>query len=402
MTEGALDGIRVLDLSRLLPGPYCTWLLADMGAEVIRVENPRELAKQARVFGWDRLDDAQRRRLREYDILARNKKSLKLDIGNAAAQEVIRRLAAESDVVVEDYRPGVLAGLGLGHEDLRALNPRLVYCSLTLCGQSGPYRDKPGHDPVALAVSGALSRIGEDAQAPQFPGVPVADIVTGSHAAYAILAAIIARGRSGAGQHIDVAMSDCAMSLLVNVLSRHPDPADIPPRGARRADMGLWRTRDGKHICTTDMEPAYWHRFCEAVGRPDFIPLQHDLNRREEIRSAIEAAFATHTRDEWLEILKAADTQFAPVLEVSEALEDPHNRARGMVREEPGADGSAIRQLAAPVRLESTPARSRNLGRPPGADTAEILSRLGLGETEISALEREGAFGPAKETVHHE
>ena len=191
------------------------------------------------------------------------------------------------------------------------------------------------------------------------------------------------------GQHVDVAMSDCAMSLLVNVLSRHPDVSAIPPRGTRRADIGLWRTRDGSFICTTDKEPRYWSSFCEAVGRPDFIGLQNEVSRRPEIRAALEEIFASRDRDEWLEILGAAGTQFAPVHDVAEALADPHNRARGMVIEPQTASGRTVRQLGQPVRLGGqTPIR--NLGRPPGADTREVLSSLGLDNDLIDTLARQG------------
>src|SRR5690606_21049343 len=243
---GALEGVRVVDFSKFLPGPYCTWLLADMGADVIRIENPREIAKQAKAFGWDKLSDAERKALRETDILARNKRSVMLDIGDEKAQEAIKALVATADIVVEDYRPGVLEGIGLGYEALKAVKPDIIYVSLTLCGQTGPYRDKPGHDPIALAITGVLSRIGENPDAPSFSGIPAADVVTGTHAAFATLAAYIERQRTGEGRHVDVAMSDCSMSLLVNVLSRHADLSTIPPRGARRADSGLWRTKDGR------------------------------------------------------------------------------------------------------------------------------------------------------------
>src|SRR5690606_23725884 len=331
--------------SKFLPGPYCTWLLADMGADVIRIENPREIAKQAKVFGWDRLSEDERKALREVDILARNKRSVMLDIGDEKAQEAIKALVATADIVVEDYRPGVLEGIGLGYESLKAVKPDLIYVSLTLCGQTGPYREKPGHDPIALAISGVLSRIGENPDAPSFPGVPAADVITGTHAAFATLAAFIHRQRTGEGRHIDVAMSDCAMSLLVNVLSRHPDPSTIPPRGTRRADTGLWRTKDGSFICTTDMEPRYWRTFCETIGRPDFIESQNDVARRSEIRAELEELFASRTRDEWIRILEAAGTQFAPVNEISEALVDPHLRARGMVIEKQGTSGRTVRQI---------------------------------------------------------
>ena len=373
----ALEGIRIVDFSKFLPGPYCTWLLADMGAEVIRIENPREIAKQAKVFGWDKLSDDERKALRETDILARNKRSAMLDIGDESAQQAIRALVATADIVVEDYRPGVLEGIGLGYDALKAVKPDLIYTSLTLCGQTGPYRDKPGHDPIALAIAGVLSRVGENPDAPSFSGIPAADVITGTHAAFATLAALRDRDRTGQGQHVDVAMSDCAMSLLVNVLSRHPDLSTIPPRGTRRADIGLWRTRDGSFICTTDMEPRYWRQFCEAVGRPDFIEAQNDVARRPEIRAALEEIFASRTRDEWLDVLGAAGTQFAPVYEIGEALDDPHNRARGMVIEGPAASGRTVRQIGQPVRLGGD-THIRNLGRWPGADTEDVLAGLGL------------------------
>ncbi len=372
----ALEGIRIIDFSKFLPGPYCTWLLADMGAEVIRIENPREIAKQAKVFGWDKLPEAERQTLRERDILARNKRSVMLDIGDADTQSAIKALVATADVVVEDYRPGVMSGIGLGYDALREVKPDLIYTSLTLCGQSGPYRDKPGHDPIALAIAGVLSRVGENPDEPSFSGIPPADVVTGTHAAFATLAALHERGRTGAGRHVDVAMSDCAMSLLVNVLSRYPDISRIPPRGTRRADIGIWRTRDGRFICTTDMEPRYWRAFCEAVGRPDFIESQNDIARRPEIRAALEALFATRDCAEWLDILDAAGTQFAPVLEVGEALENEHNRARGMVIDVPAAQGE-VAQIGQPVRLDGT-TKIRNLGRLPGADTEEVLAGIGL------------------------
>ena len=382
----ALEGLRVLDFSRLLPGPYCTWLLADMGAEVIRVENPREVSKQAKVFGWDKLGEEERARLRRQDILARNKRSLLLDLGDAEAQEVLTALAAEVDVVVEDYRPGVLDGLGLGYQSLKAINSRLVYCSLTLCGQTGPYRDKPGHDPIALAISGAGSRIGEDPEAPGFAGIPAADVITGTHAAFGILAALRARDRDGEGQHVDIAMSDCSMALIVNLLSRHPDITTIPPRGTRRADMGIWRTSDGKFICTTDMEPRYWRRFCEAVGREDLIPLQMDVASRASIRRELEAVFATRSLAEWLAVLEGAGTQFAPVLEVAEALADPHNVARNKVVDVPVPHEAPVRQLGLPVKLGRTPGAIRSLAPLPGADTKAILDRLGLSDAEVQRL----------------
>lgn len=383
MSMAALDNIRVIDFSRLLPGPYCTWLLADMGADVIRVENPRELEKQARVFGWDRMTEPEQKRQRERDILARNKRSLRLDIGTDDAVEALQDLIRTADVVVEDYRPGVLESLGLGYNTLSDINPKLVYCSLTLCGQNGPYRDKPGHDPVALSLAGVTSRLGENPDEPGFAGIPAADIVTGTHAAFGVLAALRAAERDGLGQQVDMAMTDCSMTLLANVMSRHEDLENLPSRGSRRADMGLWRTADDQFVCTTDMEPRYWRRFCELVGHPEFISLQNDLSARPRIRETLAAVFRTKTREEWLHALAEAGTQYAPVYSVAEALEDPHNLARGMAVEVEGGDGKPIRQLGSPVKLSRTPATLRHLAHSPGADNESLLGpRSGSVNTE--------------------
>ena len=379
----ALAGLRVLDFSRLLPGPYATWLLADQGAEVIRVEHPRELAKQAKVFGWDRMDDAGRARERARDMLARGKKSISLDIGDPGARDALRRLAATVDVVVEDYRPGVLAGLGLGHDDMARGHPALVTTSLTLCGQVGPLRDKPGHDPVALALSGVLSRTGEDPDAPGLPGFAAADVATGAHAAFATLAAVMQARATGRGQHVDVAMTDCAMTLIANVIARYEHPDDAPPRGTRRADMGLWRCADGHWLVTTDMEPRYWAAFCHAMGKPEYGDWQMDPDRRAEIRDGLDALFATEPRAHWLAHLEAAGTQFAPVNDIAAALAEPHLTARGMVIAL-DAPGGALTQLGPPVRLGAFTAPHAAV--PPGTHTEDVLSALGMPQSEIADL----------------
>jgi crotonobetainyl-CoA:carnitine CoA-transferase CaiB-like acyl-CoA transferase len=375
--NGPLAGTRVVDFSKFLPGPYCTWLLADLGAEVIRIEHPRELAKQAQVFGWDKLPDDERARIRASDIFARNKRSLLLDPGAETSRPVIEELVRRADILVEDYRPGVLTGMGYGYEAMSALNARLVYCSVSLCGQTGPYRDKPGHDPIALAVAGTLSRIGEDPVQPGFPGVPVADLLSGSNAVIGILAALLARASTGRGQRVDIAMSDSAMALIASAVSRNPNLSKLPPRGRHRADIGIYRTADDRFIVTTDMEPRYWQRFCAAMGCPEFAPLQNDAGHRAEIRSRLEAAFATQPLDHWLTLLAAADTQFASVNSVEEALADPHNIARGMSLQVPSA-GGVVRHIGSPIKLSDTPAIAPRAARPAGADNDDILKELGL------------------------
>ena len=373
----ALGDLFVLDFSKFLPGPYCTWMLAELGAEVIRVEHPRELAKQAEVFGVQNLTPEQQKARRARDVFARNKKSILLDPGDPQSRPLLDALVRRADVLVEDYRPGVMEKMGLGYEALSAINPRLVYCSLTLCGQTGPYRDKPGHDPIALSIAGALSRCGENPDAPSFPGLPVADLITGSNAVIGILAALNARRSIGRGQQVDIAMSDSALPLIANILSRNAELDALPPRGRRRADAGLWRCADGRFVCTTDMEPRYWAKFCQTVGRPDFVALHLCADRWEGMRRELDVIFATRTSVEWMAAFDDAGTQAALVYEPAEALQDPHNRARDMVPVHPGPDGP-VRQIGCPIKLSQSGPVFRHLAHMPGEDEDEIRAELGL------------------------
>jgi crotonobetainyl-CoA:carnitine CoA-transferase CaiB-like acyl-CoA transferase len=391
--RGALADVRIVDFSKFLPGPYCSWILADLGAQVIRIENPRELAKQAKVFGWDRLAQEQRVRLRANDVFARNKRSLLIDPGAAAARPVILRLIEAADVLLEDYRPGVLASMGFGYREMLQVNPRLVYCSVTLCGQTGPNSNKPGHDPVALALSGALSRMGDREERPSFPGTPVADLLSGSNAVIGILAALHARNATGQGQHVDVAMSDSAMALIGTTMARNPDLSRVPARGMQRVDCGIWTTQDGRHLCTTDMEPRYWEKFCRALGREDLIELQLDASRRREVMAALAGIFAQRTLSEWLAVLGAAGTQFAPVYEIAEALQDDHNIARGMVLDAALPDGSSVQQIGSPIRLSACSAVEPRPAGPSGVDTRAVLLELGYDATFIAELLDAGVIG---------
>jgi crotonobetainyl-CoA:carnitine CoA-transferase CaiB-like acyl-CoA transferase len=381
-----LADLTVLDFSKFLPGPFCTWMLADLGARVIRVENPREIKKQAEVFNWTALSAEERAKLKARDIFGRNKESLLVDIGHERAKDIIFPLARAADIVVEDYRPGVLDKIGFGYDVLKAVNPRLIYCSVTLCGQTGPLSRAPGHDPVALSIAGALSRMGEDPDKPSFAGVPVADMMTGLNAVIGVLTAVHARQVTGKGQFVDIAMSDVSMTMVASTLARAKDAHSLPPRGQRRVDTGIWRTKDGKFVCTTDMEPRYWERFCQAIGRPDFVAKRHDPSAREAIIADIQAIFLTATRDEWIARLRAADTQVAPVYEVAEALEEPHNLARGMVVDVDDGAGGKLRQIGTPIKLSETPAELRHAAHVPGADAEAVLKRLGLDQTEVAAL----------------
>lgn len=390
----ALDGLTIVDFSRFLPGAYASWIAADMGAEVVRIEHPRELAKQQALFGGD-ADPVAAARRRARPSYTRNKRSLLINPGAAAARPVLERLIAAADVLIEDYRPGVLAAMGYGVDAMRALNPRLVYLSVTFAGQTGPLADQAGHDPLALALAGALGRL-NGLPVPSLPGLQVADVLTGAHATIAMLLALQGRERSGQGSHVDVAMSDAAMPLLLVGMGRHDDPADLPPLGQWHPKGGVWLCADGQYLCTTDMEAAYWRRFCEAVGKPEFGPRQHDHAAHPRMHAELAALFLTRSRDEWHALLAAAGSQAMPVYSPAEALAHPHNRARGMVLEVllDGQDQPLV-QLALPFALsDHAPVAPRPAG-PAGADTAAILGELGFDPDTLAAA---GAFSAERQS----
>lgn len=382
-----LHGLRLLDFSRFLPGPYCSLLLADLGMDVIRIEQPREVAKKEAVFGHDSLSPDEKRAVKAREIVSRNKRSVLLDLKQPEARAAILKLVERSDVLLHDYRPGVMEQAQLDYATLRAINPRLVYCAISLCGQTGPYRDLPGHDPVTLALSGALGRFGGGADHPHVPGVPAGDIVTGTHAAVGILAALRARDSCGSGQFVDIAMSDCALGMMTSVFQRYLADGREPPLEWNATNVGLWRTRDGKYLCTTDLEPAYWQRFCRIVGREDLIPLGYDPQRREFLCSELQVLFAGRTRDEWFELLRAGDTQAAPVYSLQEALADPHARARQTIVDIDDITAGQVTQVGPVIKLSATPARIRHLAHMPGDDTLDVLSEAGLTAQEIAALQ---------------
>lgn len=368
-----LTGIKVVDLSRFLPGPYCTLLLADFGADVIRVEQPNEVAKKEAVFGYDKLSTLDKQRARAQEITGRNKRSALLNFRSETGRATLLKLVTDCDVLVHDYRPGVLEASQLGYDDLAKLNPRLVYCAISLCGQDGPYRDLPGHDPIALALAGSLPRFG-DGIAPHVPGVPANDILTGTHAAFGILAALRERDRSGRGQRVDAAMSDSALSAMTSVMQRYLASGKEPPVHWQGGNTGVWQTKDGNHICTTDLEPAFWKKFCDVVGRADLAPLGYDAKRRDELHAELKTLFATRTRDEWFTLLREGGTQAAPVYSVDEALHDPHAKARGSVVKIDHPIFGRIIQTGSAVRLSRTPSSIRHLGRSPGEDNDALPS----------------------------
>jgi crotonobetainyl-CoA:carnitine CoA-transferase CaiB-like acyl-CoA transferase len=381
----ALEGIRVVDLSRLAPGPYCSMILGDLGAEVIRVESADPRATVEGMLGLDRETTE---RLRAYNPQARNKKSIVIDLRQEAGRAVFYRLAKVADVILEEFRPGVVKQLGVDYETIRGINPKIVYCSLTGYGQKGPYSMLPGHDVNYLAVAGALSVIKDREGKPVIPSNILADMAGGGmHAALGILAALVARSLHGVGQHVDCAMTDGVVSLM------HFEPM-WAHFGASLFDTpfyGAFKTRDGKWLSTGNLEPWFWANFCKALDREDLIPTQADPGRWKEVTAFLEETFRTRTRQEWFEFFREKNVCVAPVLSVEEAQEDPHLREREMFVELDHEKFGKVRQVGISVKLSETPGRVRSCGPMPGSHTDAILGEIGYTEEEVSALKETGA-----------
>jgi crotonobetainyl-CoA:carnitine CoA-transferase CaiB-like acyl-CoA transferase len=377
-TKGALAGITVLDLSRLLPGPYATMILADHGARVINIEDRRFEAEGLMV-----------------GPVCRNKEHVALDLKTGAGREIFLQLAARADVVLEGFRPGVVARLGVDYPAVRRVNPEIVYCSLTGYGQTGPLRDQAGHDVNYLARSGVLDLMGAAGGPPLIPGIPMADLVGGIHAALGVLLALFARERTGRGQAVDVSMTDGMLALLPVALLMRQWLGQAPPRGDgmlshRYACYNVYETADGRHITVGCVENRFWRRLCDFLGVPEFVPLQYDEARRQEVIDHLRHTFRQKPLEAWAAALTPLDACCAPVRSVEEALHDPHFRERRMVTEVPGPGGERQLALGVPIQLGGTPGAIRT---PPvgfGENTIAILKELGYGAEEIDQLARQG------------
>ncbi len=375
---GALDGLRVLDLSRLAPGPYCSMLLADMGADVLRVDN---------AVGGP---------VRSGDMLSRNKRSIALNLKTEGGRRVLHRLAADADVFLEGNRPGVCARLGCDWVTLAALNPRLVYCSLTGYGQTGPMAMAAGHDVNYIALAGVLSQIGNGQDPPHPPLNLVADFGGGGlMAAFGILCALFERERSGRGQYIDASMVDGAASLMA-VHFAQKGARSTPGVGLLSGGAAFYRCYEckcGGYVSVGAIEPQFFAALCEGTG-VDVAEEQMDEERWPEHIGMFTRAFLTRTRDEWAEVFTELDACVSPVLDLDEAPGHPHNVERGVFPV--GPDGEV--HVAPAPRLERTPGTLRQREPRMGEHTLAVLAELGYGDGEISDLERNGAIaGETKE-----
>ena len=379
----ALEGITVLDLTRLLPGAFCTLLLADMAADVIKVEEP---GSGDYMRWYPPLHDGQSVL---FNSLNRNKRSLTLNLKSETGRSLFLELASRADAVVEGNRPGVMDRLGVGWSVLQERNPRLVMCAITGYGQDGPYSQHAGHDINYMAIAGALSLNATRGEAPHPLGVQVADIGAGGEAAaVAILGALLAVARGGEGRFLDVSMTDGAFSWLAvplaQVRAQGPIPRGMHRLTGRYACYGVYRCADGRFISVGALEPKFWRALCEALGRPDLVEAQYaEGEAQERLRSEIAAAFATRGRDQWTEVLAGKDVCCEPVLELDEVAGHPQIRARGLVVEQP-----AGLEVAPAVRLSTG---WRRLDAPRlGEHTADVLGTVGVDAARLEELRAAG------------
>jgi alpha-methylacyl-CoA racemase len=376
-----LSGVRVLDLSRLIPGPFCTLILSDLGASVDKLEDPH-VGDYLRVFPPGRNGMSGR-----FIALNRDKRSLCLDLKRDQGRQALLTLIGRYDVVVESFRPGVLDRLGVGWAALSAVNPRLIMLSISGYGQDGPLRDRAGHDLNYIALGGVLGLAGPAESSPPTPPVQLADVAGGAlFGAVGILAALYERERSGRGQQVDVSMCEGALAFLIPDLGNLDASGLVPERGGEllnggAACYGIYRTQDGRFLSVAALEPKFWTAFNQAIGRPvDLSELLADAATQARVRGEIQAILETRTRDEWEQRL-TGDVCVEPVLAPDELAHHPQHRAR-----------ERFFALGADLMTRTPLGRREQHTGPPGlgADSAAILAEAGLGAAEIAALQQAG------------
>ncbi len=403
---GPLAGVRVVDLTRVLAGPYCTQILGDLGADVIKIERPGS-GDDTRKFAPPFLKDADGHDTAEsaYFMSAnRNKRSLALDVSKPEGQAILRRLAAGADALVENFKTGNLARYGLGYEDLRDANPRLVYCSITGFGQTGPYAERPGYDFLVQAMGGIMSITGEPDGEPQKVGVPIADIMSGMFAAVAVNAALRHAALTGEGQYIDIGMLDTQVAWLVNAGMNYLYSGDLGRLGNAHPNIvpyQVFATADG-YIVVAIGNDGQFRRFCGMVDREDlagdarFATNDARVRNREACIAELRPVFAARASADWLAALEEAGIGCGPINRLDQVFDDPHVQARGMVAEveHKASGGAPARLIASPLRLSATPAGIR---LPPpllGEHSEEVLSELlGCDDAEIAELRAAGVVG---------
>jgi crotonobetainyl-CoA:carnitine CoA-transferase CaiB-like acyl-CoA transferase len=391
--KDALAGLTVLDLTRLLPGAYCTQMLADLGADVIKVEEPGR-GDYNREFPPINVKESG-----SFLLLNRNKRSVTVNLKTDNGKAILRRLAARADILVEGFRPGVMDRLGVGYEALTKENPRLIYCAISGYGQDGPYAKTPGHDLNYMALAGALQLFGKAGEGPIVPGLSIADQGGGSlMAAFGILAAVLGRARTGKGQFVDVSMTDGAVSWLGYHAADYLF-AGVEPKGGERRFIGqapcynVFRCADGRHITLGLIEPQFWNRFCDIVGLPDLKEEQWPEGEAADRQMGrVADLMASRSCDEWMALLGPADLPVAPVNTMREAFDDPQLKHREMLLEMDHPVEGRIPQLGFPIKFSDTPGRLRTPPPLLGEHNDEVLRSLGYADGDIEELRRKSAI----------
>jgi len=391
--SGPLKGLKILDFTTLLPGPFATMNLTDLGADVLRVTSGSrpDLAAFAPPF------------LAGTDIsftvpyMQRGKRSMTLNLKDPRAVQIVRQLISDYDVLIEQFRPGVMAKFGLDYETLKKIKPDIIYCSITGYGQDSPLSGKAGHDINYLARSGLMSYSGKKNGGPSLMGMQIADVASGSYnSIIGILAAVVYRKETGKGQYIDISMTDGAIAFNAMMGGAYLVDNEEPGRESFLLNGGslydFYETKDREYISFGGIEPQFFAAFCEAIGRPDLIESGVVPQNLEEVKQEVRDIILTKTRDEWMGIFDNTDACVEPVLSLSEALNDPHTKKRNMVVELDLPWGGKMRQLSSPIKFSGTPQEYGKAGVPAGTHTREILRELGYADEDIDEFERGGLF----------
>jgi len=382
----ALEGIKILDLSRLLPFNYCTLMLADLGAEVLKIEEP----KVGDYMRW--LPPKLKEEGAVWLMANRNKKSMTLNLREEKAKEILRRLVKEYDVLFESFRPGVMKKLGVDYETMKEINPGLVFCSATGYGQDGPYKNRPGHDMNYISIAGILEATGRHTGEPVLPGIPIADMSIGIFSAFSILAGIISRDRTGKGQYIDMSMTDCMVSYnmanIANYIASKQYPSsELLGITGENPCYNVFKTKDGKFISQGNIEDKFWINLLKLIGREDLKEYQYATGERHKTAmEEIQKVFLTKTRKEWLDIFEGQDVCYAPINDVEDMIADPHVQHREMIKEMEHPIEGKVTTVGFPFKFSETPAEIRTPTPGLGQHTEEILIGMGYKEKDITEM----------------
>lgn len=394
--HGALESLKILDFSTLLPGPYASLVLADLGAEVLKISAPGKpdiVADYPPFIEGTELSANQA-------WLGRNKKNMFLDLKKPKSLEIVKKLILEYDIVLEQFRPGVMERLGLGYEDLKKVNPSLIYCSLTGYGHSGPMKMRAGHDINYLARSGNMAYSGKKETGPVLTNMQIADVAAGSmNAVIGILSAVHYRHMTGKGQFVDISMFDGLIPFHAMEGTAFLADGREPQREGQRLNGGclydFYETKDGKYLSVGSLEPKFWEAFCTAIGKTEYIEKTVWPEDAETVKSDVKRILKEKTLSEWLKIFEKTDACVEPVLSVKEALlEDAHIKARNMVIDVkvPGEKEKTVKQLGCAIKLSECPVHYEEAGSPLGHHTEEILNHLGYTGEEIRRMKDQGIW----------